>query len=229
MKKLILFLGILSFMAGMYLMYSCQSEVSDDVNQDRIYCEYELSYNANQDKTYAKAIFKFGNALGTLLQLSAPSEVRFNGDLLTFNNVLAYYEKSYAGFINTGTFSWKDTQGNEYNNIVNITTIDYPAGLDTIPRTSAFELFWVGDSLSANQSVVLQANGQLEGDYQIFTQTNLNSTSIIMNLNQLQQLGHGSGTLWMDRIFSSNLQQQTSAGGIIRGIYRPVNKQVYFD
>jgi hypothetical protein len=228
MKKSMFILAMLS-LSAFYFMTSCARENSDDVNQDRIYCEYELSYNANEDKTYARAIFKFGNALGTLLELTSPSEVRFNGDLLTFKSALAYYEKDYAGFTQSGTFTWKDTDGNEFSNTISIVPIDYPAALDTIPRSGAYELFWVGDSLSANQSVILTANGVLEGDAQIFTQTNLNSKSIILPANQLQILGKGQGTLWMDRMYSPGLQQQTSAGGKITGKYRPVNKQVYFN
>ncbi len=228
MKKVFLILGFIAS-AAMFVLSSCESENSSDVNQDRIYCEYELYYNANEDKTYAWARFKFGNALGTLLQLTDPSEVRFNGDLLTFKSTLAYYEKDYAGFVQTGTFTWKDTDGNEFSNTITITPTDYPAGLDTISRAQAYELFWVGDSLSANHSVILTANGINEGDAQVFTQTNLNSKSIIMTYNKLQILAHGNGTLWLDRSYSPDLTQQTSAGGAIKGRYRPVNKSVFFD
>jgi hypothetical protein len=228
MKKSIIFLGIASIVA-MFIVSSCARENSDDVNQDRIYCEYELFYNANEDKTYARAIFKFGNALGTLLELSDPSEVKFNGDLLTFKTALAYYEKDYAGFIESGTFEWTDADGNTFSNSISITEIAYPAVLDTIHRDAAYELFWLGDSLSANHSVILTANGEDEGDAQIFTQTNVNSKSIILPLNQLQQIGQGPGTLWMDRYYKPGLTQQTSAGGVIRAVYRPVNKQLYFN
>lgn len=213
-------------MFGFVLLLSCARENSDDVNQDRIYTEYELFYNANEDKTYARAIFKFGNALGTLLELTDPSEVRFNNDLLTFKPGLAYYEKDYAGYVPSGTFTWKNTEGDVFTNTISISAIDYSADLDTIPRDAAYELFWVGDSLLANQSVVLTINGVLEGDAQIFTQANVNSKSIILPLNQLSQLGQGVGTLWMDRYYKPVLTMQTGAGGVIRGIYRPINKQV---
>jgi hypothetical protein len=228
MKKFFVFIGLIAFTA-MYVLNSCQSENSDDVNQDRIFCAYQLYYNANEDKTYAQAQFRFGNVTGTLLELSTPSEVRFNGDLLTFKSALAYYENEYAGFVQSGTFTWKDTQGNEFSNTITITPVDYPANLDTIPRDAAYELFWVGDSLSANHSVVLTANGVLEGDAFIVTQSNLNAKSIILPLNKLQQMGQGQGTLWMDRYYTLDLQEQTSAGGTIKGVYRPVNKQLYFD
>ncbi len=211
------------------LIGSCAREESIDVNQDKIHAAYELFYNANEDKTYARATFKFSNALGTNLQLTSPSEVRFNGDILTFKSALAYYEKEYAGLIDSGTFKWTDTNGDVYENTITFKDINYPANLDTINRNAAYELFWVGDSLTANEKVVLTANGVLEGDAQIFYQDNLNAKSIIMALNQLQLMGQGQGTLWMDRLYEPALVQKTSAGGTITGHYRPINKSVYLN
>lgn len=220
-------------LSGMFLLVlligSCAREESVDVNQDKIHTAYELYYNANEDKTYARATFKFSNALGTNLQLTSPSEVRFNGDILTFKNALAYYEKEYAGLIDSGTFKWTDTDGAVYENTITFKDINYPANLDTINRNAAYELFWVGDSLTANEKVVLTANGVLEGDAQIFYQDNLNAKSIIMALNQLQLMGQGQGTLWMDRLYEPALVQKTSAGGTITGHYRPINKSVYLN
>ncbi|MDD3875109.1 MAG: hypothetical protein PHT69_00650 [Bacteroidales bacterium] len=214
---------------GIMLLNACAREESSDVNQDKIHTAYELFYNANEDKTYARATFKFSNALGTNLKLTSPSEVTFNGDVLTFKDALAYYEKEYAGPISTGTFKWVDTDGNEFENTISLKSINYPTPLDTISRSAAYELFWVGDSLIDNEKVVLTVNGVLEGDAQIFTQDNVNAKSIILALNQLQALGQGNGTLWMDRYFTPALSEKTSAGGLITGRYRPINKSVYLD
>ncbi len=211
------------------LCYSCEREDSADVNQDRIHTTYELFYNANEDKTYAIAVFRFGSATGSLLELSDPSIVKFNDDVLTFKSVFAYYERDYAGFIESGTFTWTDTEGNTFSNTVSIKTIDFPPGLDTIPRNAAFELFWVGDSLSQHHSVVVTANSVLEGDLQVFTQSNIHSKSIILKLNKLQQLGQGTGTLWMDRNYKPPITEKTGAGGNLVGRYRPINKEIYFD
>lgn len=219
------------FLFSVYLMLniSCNREESIDVNQDKIHTTYELVYDANADKTYARATFQFSNSLGTQLQLTAPSEVRFNNDILTFKNALAYYEKEYAGKVSTGTFVWKDTDGSTYTNTITIDSIDFPANLDTIPRNAAYELFWGGDSLSANESVSLTVNGVLEGDAQYFTQDNLNSKSIILAKNQLELLGQGLGHLWMQRVYAPVLLEKTSAGGSISGKYTPVNKQVFLN
>lgn len=221
-------LFLLIVFVALTIFSACEREDSADVNQDRIYTKYELFYNANEDKTYARAVFRFGNALGTLLELSEPSQVSFNGDVLSFKPALAFYEKEYAGFVESGTFTWQDTEGLTYINSITVNTIDYPE-IDTIPRNAAYELFWIGDSLSNNESVTLSANSVLEGDAQVFTQTNINAKSIILALNKLEKLGQGTGTLWMDRLFSPDLDEKTDAGGEITGRYRPVNKEVYFD
>ena len=219
------------FLSSMYLLLntSCNREESVDVNQDRIYTTYELVYDANQDKTFARAIFQFSNVLGTQLQLTAPSEVRFNNDLLTFKNTLAYYEKEYAGKITTGTFKWTDTDGSVYTNSISLNSIGFPANLDTIPRDAAYELFWTGDSLSANQTVSLTVNGVLEGDAQYFSQDNINSKSIILSKNQLELLGQGQGHLWMQRQYTPVLTEKTSAGGAITAKYIPVDRPVYLN
>lgn len=77
----------------MLLAASCKRESSGDVNQKRIFTQYELFYNENEDITYARAWFRFGHETGTLLELSSPSIVTFEGDKLSFNGVLASREK----------------------------------------------------------------------------------------------------------------------------------------
>ena len=216
-------------LTAFFLFCSCERENSEDVNQDRIYTDFELFYNANHDITYARAVFRFGNALGTLLQLSEPSEVKFNDEILSFKPALAYYEKQFTGFVDSGSFEWKDTEGKIFVNSISVNTIDYPGDMDTISKSFAFELIWDGESLKENESVVIAMNGVIEGDAQIFTQNAVNSTSIILAKNQLEILGHGNATMWMDRTLGNILDQKTSAGGKISARYRPLNKTIYID
>lgn len=221
-----------SFLIGLsflFLFSSCEKENSSDVNQDRIYTAYELFYNANEDKTYARASFHFGSMTGTLLELTDSSEVRFNNDVLNFKPALAYYEKEYAGFINSGSFTWKNTEGNVYTNSISVHSVNCPLNIDTINRNAAFEMFWLGDSLSINESVTLTIESVLAGDAQMFNQSNVNSKSIILSMNKLQLLGQGNTHLWFDRIYSPTIQEKTSAGGAIICKYRSINKQVYLN
>jgi len=209
------------------ILSSCNSETSDNVNQDRIYTIYELFYNANQDKTYARATFRFSNEVGTLLELSDPSMVSFNGDELTFNSVLAYYEREYAGFVESGTFEWTDTEENVYQNTVEVHTIDYSGTIDTIDRSSSYELAWEGDPLAEDELVTVTINGENEGDARVFTTNDIGSSSIILSKNLLGQVGQGPGTIFMDRSYSPELLDATGAGGRRTGRYRAENQQPY--
>ncbi|MBI5916271.1 MAG: hypothetical protein HY842_12920 [Bacteroidetes bacterium] len=223
------FTAMLTIATLAFSFTSCIRETSDSVDQDKIFTNYELFYDANADKTYARATFTFSNLLGTKLELSNPSKVTFNGDMLSFQNALAYYEKEYAGFVESGTFVWEDTEGNTFTNEISIHEIAFPAGVDTILRSAAYELTWVGDSLSQSETVILTVNGENELDGQIFSTNNLGSQSIILDKDKLGKVGQGPGMMWLDRNYLPALTQATSAGGIINGRYRPTNQPVYFN
>ncbi|MEM7038725.1 MAG: hypothetical protein AAF570_17190 [Bacteroidota bacterium] len=229
MKKLQNIIPLLAFVAAMLLSTGCNREDSDSVDQDKIHVTYELFYNQNEDKTYARATFQFSNALGTKLELVNNAEVSFEGDVLAFKQGLAYYEKEYAGFVNTGTFTYMDLDGNTFQNTVTINEIAYPAGLDSLARDAAYELIWQGDALAADEDVIVTINGVLEGDVQSFSTNADGATSIILDRDKLEQLGEGEGTVWMDRRNMPEIQQGTSAGGILLGRYRPTNATPYLN
>lgn len=224
MKKIISLLLIMVAVAGFISLYTaCKSEPSSDVNQDKIYTEYTLYYDGNADKTYARASFKFSNIAGTALQLDAPSEVTFNGDVLTFNSGFAYYEKEYAGLKSSGTFIWTDLNGTAYTNSISVKPITFPAVVDSINKDSSFELSWVGDSLSTDESVTLTMV-DASASIQIFYQNDINSQSIILGANQLGLLLEGNVTMNYDSYYKPALTQQNTAGGLITGRYRPPQK-----
>jgi hypothetical protein len=224
MKRYMFFLGFIISMSLFHV--SCNREESKNVNQDRIYTIYELYYNANEDITYARATFRFSNEFGTKLKLSDPSAVYFNNQILTFKEGLAYYERAFAGFLNSGDFLWKDIHGKIYNNSISVNTIDFPASLASINRANTSELTWVGDPLQANELVTLWVNGPYEGDAQTFTQDNMGSSSVLLARNKLQLIAAGNGFLMMDRIYKPALTDRTEVGGKIKGRYRAVNRTV---
>lgn len=223
MKNLTNILLIFALLLPAFMFHSCKKENSDTVDQDKIWAYYEVYYDKNQDKTYARATFKFSNALGTNLQLSAPAAVSFNGETLIFQDALAYYEKQYAGFVSGGTFSYTDKDNHTFvNSISGIRAIDFPA-IDTIHTANSYTLNWVGDSLSANESVSLWLDGINQNNIEFFFQSNINSQSMILAANQLQRLGNGNGTGWMERVYAPAIQSVTSAGGEIKGKYKAQN------
>ena len=223
MKKSISFLLACSIVITVMHFSSCKKEDSDTVDQDKIWAYYEVYYDKNQDKTFARATFKFSNSLGTNLELKSPAVVRFNGDQLTFQTALAYYEKQYAGFVSAGTFGYTDLDNHTFNNsITGIKPIAFPM-IDTIHTANSFTLNWVGDSLRAGESVNLWLDGINQNNSEFFYQNNLNSHSIICAANQLQNLGNGTGTGWMERVLAPSIQSTTSAGGEIKGKYKALN------
>jgi hypothetical protein len=216
------------FAAGSLLFAGCASEPSADVNQDSIYARYVLEYNADTDKTYARAQFRFGNATGTILELSAPATVKFNGDVLTWNATLAYYEKEYAGLVSTGTFSYNDLDNNTFNNsasVPSVTTI--PTSLTSISISGAYTYSWSGPALLADENIWVHLDGyNTTGSAQTFTTYTDNATSIIFPLNQLQATGTGTSTIYMDRVIETAPTQATSKGGIVVGRYKADPKTI---
>jgi hypothetical protein len=219
----------LGIITSLTVLTSCEKPAdSKDVSQDKIYGEYELFYDKNSDKSYALAWFKFNSATGTALQLTAPSEVKFNNDLIPYDPTFGYYRKEYAGQISTGTFNFKDGDGVIYSNIVNLGKLITNPTIDTIKRVGAYTYTWIGDSVLANETVGLViGNNASPLTFQVFLQNTVNSKNLVLPLTQLNQLPIGSSYCQLDRQIEKAATSVTSAGGKIRGKYRALNKNLY--
>ena len=205
---------------------SCERESSEDVNQDRIYVYYELLYNQQQDITYARATFYFGGITGTKLELTAPSEVKADGQYLTWKPLLAYYETSFAGLRDTASFSWTDTDGDVFVNGVSIHEIDLPQTLDTIHAGGSYELFWVGDTLRVNETVGAYINGPLSQDGAPVYQVNIGTLSVIVPANITLYYTPGSNDVSLRRNYHPAIQEATTVGAEIHGVYQTNTSQV---
>lgn len=223
MRNLLAFLFLLSLVAT-----SCHTENSADVNQDRIFTQYELFYNANEDITYARAWFRFGSATGTLLELTSPSEVTFEGEALSFVKLLGYYEKKMTGYKKSGVFKWEDTEGKSFQNTVTINEIAYGTIADSVSRAAAFNVPWTGEPLGDNELVGVWINGEKEGDAQAAVTIEKGTAQLIVPADKMAKIGEGKGTIYMDRRSSPELTEVTGAGGTGTGVYRPKNKEVVF-
>jgi hypothetical protein len=213
-----LLLGIFTTITG------CESEPSDSVDQDKIHVRYVLEYNANTDITQARVQFRFGNALGTILQLADGASIKFNGADLTWNSVLAYYVKEYTGLVSTGNFVYTDVNGTTFNNTASVPpAIAFPT-ITSVDINSAWELTWVGSAVAANENVWVSIEGtNTTGTGQIETTYNVGATSVIFALNKLQNLGTGHSIIFMDRNHELSTGQFTGAGGAIVGRYKALN------
>jgi hypothetical protein len=231
MKKMNSFKTVLlSAITVLVISSACQKPAdSKDVNQDKIYGEYELFYDKNADKTYASAAFKFNSATGTPLQLTSPSEIKFNSDAIPYDPIFGYYRKEYAGQITSGTFNFKDGDGTVYSNQVSLAKMITNPVLDTIRRSLvAYTYTWSGDSLTANELIGLTIGANANPlNLQVFLQNTLSSKNIVLPLTQLNQLSIGMSYCQLDRQRESAASSVTSAGGKIRGKYRALNKSVY--
>lgn len=215
---------------GLLSLIACQKEPSDSVDQDKIYARYVLEYNGSQDITYARANFHFSNATGTKLELVDPAGITVDGGVIPFKPALAMYEKDYVGVKSSGNFKYIDIDGNEFNNTVTmVDSIAYPSGIDTLSRSQNFELFWDGPFVQQGEVVTVTIFGSGAGDGQIFTQTGIGATSIMLTQNQLQNLGLENAQFHIRRSKNVAAQEVTSAEGNVIARYDAAPITVYIE
>lgn len=205
------------------LLSSCQTEDSSAVNQTRIFTYYELFYNENTNKTLALAKFTFGNALGTTLELNAPAQVTFNGDLLLQNQISGFYEKEYNGKITQGTFVYTDLDDNVFTNTTpQMDSLQFPAQPQVIDISKAQDTYirWVGNPVAENEVV------SLTFALKLFTQSTIGKDSIRVFANSIQDVNIGPHVGIMDRTKTVTPAQKPDAGGKLVIKYRPQNKSL---
>ena len=218
MKKIVLI--IIVFVAVQFIFSSCERENSSDVNQDRIYVMYEMVYDESTDITYARTSFFFGSIVGTKLELADPSKIYCNDELLSFQSALAYYEKQYTGYIDTGNFKFTDTEGNVFTNLVNITKIELTQNIDTIIRGELFKLDFSGEPLASGEGLYAYIDGPTENDNIELYQNTSGATSITISANQTSRLSAGTNKLCLRRKIEIIPQEANSAGASCAGVYQ---------
>ena len=204
-----------------------RSEDSSNVDQGRIYTDYEVFYNSNDDKTHVIARFRFGNAFGTILELdeTAGASVTYNGATLAYSAFWGGHHAEYAGnSVPGGTFVYTDTGGSRYSNTVPAgSSIGFPSGFDTIDKSNAQVLAWVGTPLAANDQVGIFVGSWAWGDDALFWIDADGAIEIVFGVNQMQNLAPGTAEVFMDRWNAVDVAQGTSAGGRLRYKYRATN------
>jgi hypothetical protein len=212
---------------GTLFLSACTKEDSKDVNQDKVYSEYELIYNKNTDKTTAVARFKFGGATGTLLELSSPAQVTFNGDVLAYSALWGAHIKEYAGVVSTGTFVYTDNNSATYTNAVGAPVAIAFSAIDTISNTAAYTFSWTGDTISAGETVVLTIDGAAQSNLEVFSTSLVGATSMVLAQNKLVNLGNGDAMAYLEHWKLNTLQQGTPEGGTITVKYKAADKKIY--
>lgn len=221
--------ALLSALMLMFTFTSCNKEDSDSVNQDKIYTAYEFDYDKNTNITYARAWFRFGNILGTPLELKDPgATITFNGDTMPFKSSLSYYELQFPGALTTGTFIYTDLNNDTYTNTVAMAKpIDWPAIVDTIQRSINNQRTCIGDSLGGGEKFITKVTGPGNIDPQYFTTTGVGMQSVTLLSSQLIMVNQGMGTVRLERKYEPALQQKTLAGGCITSVYTALERAAY--
>ena len=209
-----------ALLGALLTLAACQmAEQSANVNQSRIWTDYELRYDANTDLTTAKASFRFGSSLGTPLDLTSPSEVRFNGELLArqvqMGTGWVTYERTYSGQMTSGTFRFEDTEGEAYSNTVTLRPVAFPASVGPIDNDASFAFDWVGSSLLPGEQVDVTLWRLTTGSASLalFPQTQDGAHGVVMDAAQLRNVAPGDVALKMERRWSGTPTRAPDAGG----------------
>jgi len=222
MKKL----GFLSLLV-ISMLASCAKENASDVNQDKIYTDYEVFYDQNTDKSWVVAKFRFGGPTGTILELDSTSYVTFNGDTLAYNPLFSGHFKEYAGRVTAGSFKYENIAGQIFvNNIPAVDIFAFAADFDTLKKTQAQTITWVGTTLGSNEAVGILIGNGAWGQTALSLQNADGASNIVLGINQMTSLAIGNSTVYMDRQHELDVLEGTPKGGKIRAKYRAIIKVV---
>lgn len=208
-------------LVALMALVSCEREPSNSVDQQKIFTRYELTYDKNENKTVVKAEFRFGGATGTKLELSSPAQVQFNGVIMPFNSAWAYYELTMSGLVSSGTFVYKDVEGQVYTNTTaQLKSVEFPAGDINLTNGTDYVLHWVGDPLITNETVTVTLSDK------VFVTGQANATSITLGGVQTNGITPGPYVAGMYRTQIQNPSQSPLEGGTIWLTHKAFNKAV---
>lgn len=221
---------LLGISSSAFLLNSCAGEDSTDVNQDRIYAVYEIFYNKNTDKSRILARFRFGNPTGTLLELKGGSseQVTFDGETLPYATLHGGHFKEVAGRVSGGDFEYTNADGKVFKNTVSDgDTAAFPSDFDTIAKSTAGSMTWLGNPVGDNEYIGLFIGTSWTwGDDALFVQALKTATDVVMGVQAKANLSTGAATAFMDRVMEKKASEVTTAGGVVRYRYRAVNQNV---
>ena len=211
---------------------ACKKEVTDKVDQDKIFTHYQLVYNENTDVTTALATFRFSNLNGTRLMLSEPSSITVESDEMQWSEENGNYQKEFTGLKPTALFNWVDLDGNSFSNTATIRDIDFPTNLvDTLQHEDSITYFmWAGATpLDSFETTILEIDGEGETDRRVFSIDTVGATTITIDSITLSQIDSGVVNLILKKLYSPELVEGTSKGGLIVGSYQPTDKTIMLD
>ena len=169
------------------------AEDSEDVAADRLYAQHWLYYNAKSDKTDVRAAFRFGNELGTIVQLNPPAKVSFGTTPLGFDPNWGWHHTEVAGVADNGTIVYVDKEGKESRvptgTLGRIAFANTPIALD---RTASATLAWQGAALEQGENVELFVSSTSNAaNFVTFGTSAAGATSVVLTPDLLSRLPPG--------------------------------------
>lgn len=209
--------------AALVVGCSTATELSQYVNQDRIYQEYRVTFDEEEKRTRVEAQFRFGDSSGTTLELSGDSRVEHDGLALARSQFLGtQYEGSHDGRVSFSRFLFVDNEGRSYENAVSLPHLHRVVVPEHVNQGEALRIRWF-PPLDKNETVTVWVAGEsTDGSYtgMMETKDREGATELIFTANRLKELNPGKHSVRLERTRRFDLQEETEAGGKIYGTVR---------
>lgn len=202
----------------------CGGEDSSVVRQDRVFTQYWLYYDANADVTYARATFRLGHALGTVLELTDPAKVTFNEKALAFQEVPGWHEVQLPGRV-TGTFRYTNVDGQRF--LVEVSKLpetSLPMAM-SIPAGQAYSFTWPGAPIARDERLEVIVTGENKLDFSIIEQRGIGAVDVVLPADKTRRF-NAQGWLGLRRTLESTPRESPDAGGMVWATSQPKDARV---
>ena len=202
----------------------CGGEDSSVVRQDRVFTQYWLYYDANADVTYARATFRLGHGLGTVLELTEPAKVTFNEKALSFQEVPGWHELQLPGRV-TGTFRYTNVDGQRFMvEVSKLPETSLPMAM-SIPAGQAYTFTWPGAPIERDERLEVIVTGENKLDFSIIEQRGIGAVDVVLPADKTRRF-NAQGWLGLRRTLESLPKESPDAGGMVWATSQPKDARV---
>lgn len=141
---------------------------SSAVKQNEIHQAYFVNWDGDLQRYSASATYRFGGASGTTLHLTAPSEVRFNGEKMNEEKMLfggATYGFESKNYKENSVFEFTDTDRKKYVNSFTFAPLEFRDNPKLVSPNANLEVALNRDILAGEEIQLLVTD--TAGDYSV--------------------------------------------------------------
>lgn len=209
---------LLLLMLSFPFFSSCGSDINEDIDPDNVQAFYFMEYSYETDTTTVSSYFVYNNSY---YELDSDEQITFNGTELTkfSDRGLTSYFQEYPGLINTGTFEFNNFAGKTFTNTVVQTSDISPKFPLNITVSEGGNVQWIGDPVKEGQTITLYIKSIDTGSVFKEDLTTKGATQFSFGRNKLPEYINGQVEVAMFRTHPYELDEQTTAGGVISAIY----------